>query len=130
MVKKPIYTILFVSWVVLITLLSLFSFSNTDLPSVKIPNIDKLVHFTFYSVATILGVLSLKEFFKVKKVKSLIVWYLVFSLIAYGIIIEVLQNTVTVTRSAEFLDFVANTIGVFIGLIVANRLFLRERILK
>lgn len=130
MVKKPIYTILFISWVVLITLLSLFSFSNTDLPSVKIPNIDKLVHFTFYSVATVLGVLSLKEFFNVKKVKSLIVWYLVFSLIAYGIIIEVLQSTVTVTRSAEFLDFVANTTGVFVGLIVANRLFLRERILK
>lgn len=130
MVKKPIYTILFISWVVLITLLSLFSFSNTDLPSVKIPNIDKLVHFTFYSVATVLGVLSLKEFFNVKKVKSLIVWYLVFSLIAYGIIIEVLQSTVTVTRSAEFLDFVANTIGVFAGLIVANGLFLRERILK
>lgn len=130
MVKKPIYTILFISWVVLITLLSLFSFSNTDLPSVKIPNIDKLVHFTFYSVAIVLGVLSLKEFFNVKKVKSLIVWYLVFSLIAYGIIIEVLQSTVTVTRSAEFLDFVANTIGVFAGLIVANGLFLRERILK
>lgn len=130
MVKKPIYTILFISWVVLITLLSLFSFSNTDLPSVKIPYIDKLVHFTFYSVATLLGVLSLKEFFTVKRVKILIVWWLVVFLIAYGIIIEVLQSAITVTRSAEFLDFVANTIGVFVGLFVAKQLFLKERALK
>ncbi|ADY29702.1 VanZ family protein [Cellulophaga lytica] len=130
MVKKPIYTILFISWVVLITLLSLFSFSNTDLPSVKIPYIDKLVHFTFYSVATLLGVLSLKDFFNIKKVKTLIIWYLAFILIVYGIIIEILQHTITVTRSAEFLDFVANTIGVFVGLFVAKQLFLKERILK
>ncbi|WBU88071.1 VanZ family protein [Cellulophaga omnivescoria] len=113
-----------------ITLLSLFSFSNTDLPSVKIPYIDKLVHFTFYGIATLLGVLSLKEHFTLKKVKTVIVWYLVVVLVGYGIIIEILQDTITVTRSAEFLDFVANTIGVFIGLFIAKQLFLKERILK
>ena len=130
MVKKPIFTILFVSWVVFITLLSLFSFSNTDLPSVKIPNLDKLVHFTFYSVAAVLGTLSLKEFFVVNKGKTLALWYLAFFLIGYGILIEVLQDRFTVTRSGEFLDFVANTIGVLTGLFTAKTFFLRESRLK
>lgn len=126
MVKKPLYTILFISWVVFVAFLSLFSFSGTDLPTVQIPHLDKLVHFTFYFVASVLGTLSIKECSSSPKIGKRVVWYLVGSLIAYGIIIEVLQSKFTATRSGEILDFVANTIGVFAGIIVARFLFLRK----
>ncbi|WP_247074590.1 VanZ family protein [Cellulophaga sp. F20128] len=120
------YTILFISWVVFVAFLSLFSFSGTDLPTVQIPHLDKLVHFTFYFVASVLGTLAIKECSGSPKIGKRVVWYLVGSLIAYGIIIEVLQSKFTATRSGEILDFVANTIGVFAGIIVARFLFLRK----
>jgi len=64
MLKRNIYTILFISWMMCITFLSLFSFSDNSLPSIKIPNIDKAVHFTFYFVASILGSLFVREITK------------------------------------------------------------------
>ena len=63
MLKKSIYTILFISWVVVITMLSLFSFSEMDLDtgSLNVPYADKIVHFTFYMVFGVAGSLSLRE---------------------------------------------------------------------
>jgi len=113
-----------------VAFLSLFSFSGTDLPSVSIPHIDKLVHFTFYFVASVLGALSLKEYSSSSKIGMKVVWYLVLALIVYGILIEVLQSKFTTTRSGEILDFVANTIGVFAGIAVARFLFFKKGILK
>ncbi len=126
MAKKPFYTILFVSWVVFVTLLSLFSFTESDLPSIKIPHIDKLVHFIFYFVSGILGILSLKEFFNEAHIRQKGILYLFCSLAVYGIIIEILQSVLTVTRSGEVLDFLANTIGVLAGVALAKFLFLRQ----
>jgi VanZ family protein len=37
---------------------------------------------------------------------------------SYGLIIEVLQEILTNTRQADFYDFLANTTGAFVGLIV------------
>ncbi len=37
---------------------------------------------------------------------------------SYGLIIEVLQATLTNTRQADFYDFLANTMGAFVGLVV------------
>ncbi|MBP0904645.1 VanZ family protein [Mariniflexile gromovii] len=38
--------------------------------------------------------------------------------IVFGIIIEVLQGTVTASRSADIYDVMANTIGVFLAVVI------------
>lgn len=49
-------------------------------------------------------------------------YYIVFGCIMFGIIIEVLQSTVTNYRTGDYLDVVANSIGIFIGLLFFNQI--------
>jgi hypothetical protein len=79
-------------------------------------NIDKLYHTTAYFTLSILWLFS---FYKKPNLK-----YIIISLcIVYGIIIEVLQATVTTYRSGDFKDILANTLGVCLGLLVFNIIF-------
>jgi len=76
-------------------------------------NIDKLYHITAYFSLSIFWLFS---FYKKVNLK-----YIIISIcIIYGIIIEVLQATVTTYRSGDFKDILANTLGVFLGLLVFN----------
>jgi hypothetical protein len=61
--RKYIYAILFTGWRELLTTPSLFSLSglNSMTSGIKIPHLNKMVHFTFYFFSTVLGSLSLKE---------------------------------------------------------------------
>jgi len=130
MLKRNIYTILFISWMMCITFLSLFSFSDNSLPSIKIPNIDKAVHFTFYFVASILGSLFVREITKGNvSLKITIVRVFLFMLV-YGIIIEVLQMSFTQNRHGDVLDVLANSLGAFIGIFVVKYVFSKKTQLK
>lgn len=91
----------------------------------RIEHFDKFVHFSLYLV---LGVLLFFESRNLKenenlKLKTIIA---VGSIsIGYGIVIELIQLLFATTRSAELLDVLANTLGVFISVIayfVVNRL--------
>ncbi len=115
---------------VLITLLSLFSFPADDGPDIKIPHFDKLVHFIFYFVAAFLGSLFLRERTKglIPLGKSILIVVLAVSL--YGIIIEVLQDVYTTERSMELYDALANSLGALIGGGVIKFLFSGKRQLK
>ncbi|WP_368502021.1 VanZ family protein [Capnocytophaga sp.] len=87
----------------------------SDLP--RIPHLDKLAHFTFYFVFTILFFLTLK--YECKYVKKVVYFY-TFSFIAaflLGISLEVLQKITTSTRSGEFLDVLFNTFGTVVALL-------------
>ena len=46
-----------------------------------------------------------------------------FGCVFYGIIIEVLQTTLTTYRTASFLDVVANTVGVFLALLIFKSIY-------
>jgi VanZ family protein len=106
---------------VLISYLSLASMSGTT-TGVNIPNLDKLVHFTFYFVATILGGLFLKEI-SVKKVAfSKATFIMMFVAIFYGMVIEILQYSFTADRHGDVLDFLANSIGAISGYFAKKQL--------
>ena len=123
MLKKVFFRLLFVSWLVFVTFASLFSFDEDDTPSINIPNFDKLVHFTFYFVMVILGIWAVREYLKTpRKLAVVIVWVVVFAVL-YGIIIEVLQHTLSVDREGDILDALANTVGALTGMLVARTLF-------
>ncbi len=120
---KRKFTILFIGWMVLITSLSLFSFSSEEEDRIWFPNLDKVVHFTFHFVILVLGVLFLNETTSQgwdwkKKIRALFIFS-----ITYGLLIEVLQWLMPFDRSAEVWDVLANLGGATMGglLIQKNR---------
>jgi len=115
---------------VFVTFSSLHSFEGVHTPRFEIPHVDKIVHFTFYFVACILGVLFLRERMrgKISMHKALLI--MVFSTIIFGIFIEVLQHTLTVNREGDFFDGLANTLGSLSGIIALKAYFYGKRQLK
>lgn len=80
------------------------------------PNSDKIYHlFAYFSLA----ISWLFSFLKKQNSKFIIA----LGCIIYGIIIEVLQNTLTTYRTGDYLDVLANTLGVVLGLVVFNLIF-------
>ncbi|WP_420602799.1 VanZ family protein [Flagellimonas sp.] len=132
MLKNYIYTVLFISWVLFITTLSLFSFSGLDLDAGKlnIPYADKVTHFFFYTIFAILGCLFLRERTKGSLGLNKTINLMVFVAIFYGMLIEVLQYTLTTDRMAEFGDVLANTFGAIVGVSLIKWYFSKERPLK
>lgn len=94
-----------------IAYLSLMKIPKYD---IQISHIDKWQHSIAYFTLSISWLFS---FYK-KKVKYLII----LSCILFGIIIEVLQHTLTNYRTGDYLDVVANSIGVLLGLFVFNQI--------
>ena len=123
---------MFISWVLLITMLSLFSFSGIDLDIEKlnVPYADKITHFIFYTVFAILGCLFLRERTKGNMKLAKAIKNIVLAAVLYGIFIEVLQYTLTVDRMAEFGDVLANTFGAIVGVSLIWGYFSKERPLK
>ncbi|MET6989048.1 VanZ family protein [Sediminicola arcticus] len=130
MLKKSIFTIAFISWMVFITLLSLFSFSEGDLPDFEIPYMDKLVHFNFYFMAALLGVLSVRERTLGKSGLKKTILMILAAVILYGIVIEIMQSVFTVAREGDIFDVIANTFGALIGALAIKVLFSGKRQLK
>jgi VanZ family protein len=97
--------------------------SSSGLPLIDIPHFDKLIHFAFYLV------LALLMFFGWKKQHSFAALHrhafagIVLIAIAYGVIIEMLQESFTSTRHFEALDIVADAMGAIIGSLISVKLF-------
>ena len=89
--------------------------STPDLP--RIPYIDKIAHFTFYFVFTVLFFLTLKN--ECKCVKKMPYIYITSALFAFllGISIELLQKTITTTRSGDIYDVFFNSFGTIVALV-------------
>ena len=87
---------------------------SNDIPTVSIPNLDKLVHAFFHFVFTILWFLFFKKQVKKKNQFKLLIAAVCFSLL-FGIGIEILQDKLTTTRSGDFFDVLANFTGAIIA---------------
>ena len=104
------YTIAIV-WVVVIAILH--AIPGSDFPEVSFSDffqLDKLIHTVIFMVGVYLFAVVLKKQQKIQFLR-----YVVISFIAYGLLLEVLQGLVFVERSADILDWLADTIGVFLG---------------
>ena len=77
----------------------------------KINFFDKIVHAGAYLILTLSWLLSYKKGTKSLKNHFL----LAFAVFVYGIVIEVLQETIAVDRSFEMYDILANFIGCISG---------------
>ena len=103
-------------WIIIVTILS--GYPGKNLPKTPFNEFDKLEHFGIYAILCFLmliGFARQKTNIFNNQVQFLI--SLIFT-ICVGGIIELLQEYVFLNRYGDWLDFFANTIGAFFGLIV------------
>jgi VanZ family protein len=90
--------------------------------TVTISHLDKWQHGIAYFTLTFFWLFT---FYKKKKK-----YPVVFCCILFGIIIEVLQYTITNYRTGDYLDVIANSGGVLFGSLVFNQVFKKNRLKK
>ena len=95
------------------------SLIQLDHQPMSISHLDKIQHAFAYCVLATSWLLSFSKSITNKKLKYTIAIGCVF----YGIIIEVLQTTLTTYRTASFLDILANTLGVFVALLIFDSIY-------
>ena len=112
MLKKNILSILVALFIMYLSLASSETFKNV--PFSKIPQFDKVVHFLMY-----FGLMSSILFENRKTLKKTRDFFLI-SLIPlfYGILMEILQGVLTITRSASFFDAVFDETGIIVCILL------------
>ena len=98
-----------------IIFLSLYPFHN--LPKVDVPLADKWTHMVMYGALTLVIWFDYKRTHRQYNSLRLLLFAFL-APIAMGGTLELMQAYLTTCRSGEWLDLVANTIGVCIGSIV------------
>jgi VanZ family protein len=91
------------------------------LPAIKIPNIDKIAHFSLYFGLTALmyfGWTRQQTFKALHKNTFLKIFFIA---CAYGLSIEIMQEEFTTTRHFEWLDEAANATGALVSGILSRR---------
>lgn len=83
---------------------------------IEVANIDKGYHSFAYFILTITWLLA---FYKKPQKKYIIA----ISCIIFGIIIEILQTSLTVYRTGDYLDVLANSLGVLLALVTFSLFF-------
>lgn len=113
MLKKLILPISVV-YTITLAVLSLIKVNKvtSELPT----NSDKIFHALAYAIFTALWFLSFYYKIKLKKIKALVFSFLFSSV--FGIIIELLQGSLTNNREADLFDVIANTTGTLIAMII------------
>ncbi|WGH74423.1 VanZ family protein [Tenacibaculum tangerinum] len=106
---------------ILITIgIAIISLVKLGKSPIEINHIDKLEHAFAYFVLTLVWLLALKR----TKIST---YAIVFCCFFYGTIIEVLQVTITSYRFGEFLDVLANSVGVLIAFIIYSSFFKKNK---
>jgi len=80
----------------------------------NIPHFDKIAHFCMYFTLMSIFILETRK----SKVMNSSVLLLALFPFFYGIILEILQATLTTTRSGNVFDVIFNTLGILFSLIV------------
>ncbi len=70
--------------------------------------LDKIQHALIFFILTVSGCLAFKQK----------IWAVILGLAIFGAIIEVLQATLTTTRTGDFYDWLADIAGILIGLMI------------
>ena len=103
---------------VIILCLSLIKLPQAD---IKISNIDKVYHSIAYFT---LAIAWLIVYYKKPNKKYIIV----ICCIIFGIVIELLQNKITVHRTGDYYDILANSSGVLFALLIFNLISKKKQI--
>ncbi len=117
--------VLAVLYTIAITIGSLIS--SDDIPKLDFAISDKLIHFTAYCFLVVLWFLfALIGSKNAHYIKSLLI--ISFLSLIYGIIIEILQGEIVLSRQADFQDVIANLAGISFAFLIL--VLLRKKILN
>jgi VanZ family protein len=112
MIKKNIFSILVALVILYLSLASSDTFD--EVPLFNIPYLDKIVHIGMYFGLMMVIIFEHRK--SLENNKQLFITALIpFS---YGILMELLQGSVTSTRSADFYDVISNTSGILISVLL------------
>ncbi|MBU2950511.1 VanZ family protein [Tamlana agarivorans] len=123
LVLKIIVPVATVGYTVLLATVCLITLN--DLPDVGVSFGDKIFHFLAYGLLTMLWFATFFFNFNFKEKQA--IWYALILAVSFGILIEVLQDTMTVSRALDVYDMVANTIG---ALLASLLLMVKNKILR
>src|ERR1035437_6619097 len=107
MIKKNKFSILVALIIMYLSMTSSHTFVN-------IPNFDKVVHFGMYF--GLMSVIILEYRKTIKSIGNLFLTGLI--PLFYGILIEIMQSTLTVTRTGSFYDALADGAGILVSILL------------
>lgn len=113
MLKKTALAITLI-YTVALTYASLVKLNNV--PDIGVSFGDKIFHFLAYSLLAFLWFGAFLFNFNFKEKRAII--YAAIISVVFGIVIEVLQETITVYRAMDIYDVIANTSGVLLTVLV------------
>lgn len=97
-----------------IFILIIFFIPSRTLPSANLPAVDKFVHFLCFFVLSYLLTIGQTKQFRFSLYRYKVPFRCLLICLAFGLMTETGQAFLT-TRSAEFFDVVANSLGAFVG---------------
>jgi VanZ family protein len=112
MIRKNIFSILTALLLLFLSMVNPGTFQEVNLAN--FPNFDKVVHFGMYFV--MMSVIILEHRKNIRNPSSLFLMAL-FPL-SYGILIEILQATLTMTRSGDFVDALFDAAGILASVLL------------
>ncbi len=121
MLKK---LLLVASIIYTLTLLTVCLINLNNAPKIEISHGDKIFHFLTYCVLTVLWVYTFVLNFNWPKKKSILVAGI--GAVLFGMLIEVLQGSLTSTRTFDYYDALANSLGA----LTMSLLLIKKRIVS
>ncbi|NND94855.1 MAG: VanZ family protein [Flavobacteriales bacterium] len=114
--EPPRIKILTISWALLILVLT--AIPGKDMPDINFVSADKFAHAFVYGV---LFLLTTRWSSNVPTGRNVVIVSALITTI-YGILMEVMQETLFVDRFFDWSDVIANTIGVVLGIVIFRSL--------
>jgi VanZ family protein len=108
-------------WAAFVLVICLMPGSNV--PKIKIPHFDKVVHVSIYMVLGSVTYYGWTRQFQFASLRTSTVLKVILVLALYGLTIEVMQGTLTVDRSFDLWDALANSVGAVIGTYAGKVIF-------
>lgn len=112
MIRKNLYSILVALLLLYLSLTNSEKFQKA--PLVNIPFMDKMVHFGMYFV--MMSVIIIEHRKNLSNSRNLFLFALI--PLSYGILMEILQATLTVTRTGDFYDAMADAAGITVSVLL------------
>ena len=124
MIRRNIFSILVGLLLMYLSLTNAEEFQR--LPLSGIPYIDKIVHFVMYFI--MMSVLITEHWKTIRNIRQ--IFLLAVIPMSYGILMEILQATVTSTRSGSFFDALFDCLGILASILlwVTIKYLLRQNI--
>ena len=99
------------------TLVLILSVINTGvLPKTDVPSADKIVHTIMYFCITLILMLNQTRYLR-EVISRKQMWFTFLFSVSFGTLMEIIQHFLP-WRSGSIYDFIANTIGVIIAIVV------------